>query len=635
MPDRSKRKELWGAVLGVSLLLFAMSWRWVFPTLKGISWPLLDRKNLASTSQVSIPPQPLPIPETPETAVIPSAEPPLKMNNPAQLSTAKQKALLDALSAADNAMKTRHWLEPVGNNALDWYVKALSIDPQNAEAMYGKAALLETLFERANAALDDGEIATANELIVALNQRGIADTRAIELSARRDLLAAIGALLQQASERLAAGQEIAPADASALTSFRAVLALDERNRAALIGIGNLQANLLARALSAASDGRFEAAETLLSEATNLVPDGKPLADAQIRISELKDRHVDDLLRRAETALTARDTSTANNLWEQAKALNAPPEALQSIKKLLDNASLYANYQPGESFRDPYQDQTGEGPMLVVIPIGNFLMGSPGNEANHDANESPEHRVQIQRPFAMASTETTLTEFRRFVNDTGHVTVAEKEGWSLYYDEKNGRIAQSKGIDWRNDYVGGKARVSDPIIHVAWRDAAAYAAWLTEKTGFNYRLPSEAEYEYVLRAGTQTAYPWGTGNPDEIVGNLTGDGDRSRQKRKWDKAFKRYRDGFWGPAPVAQFDANALGIFDLIGNVSEWVEDCWHENYRRAPSTGEAWVNQGCNSRVVRGSSWGSAPEQSRSAFRTNASEDTRSPRIGFRVVRNL
>jgi formylglycine-generating enzyme required for sulfatase activity len=117
--------------------------------------------------------------------------------------------------------------------------------------------------------------------------------------------------------------------------------------------------------------------------------------------------------------------------------------------------------------------------------------------------------------------------------------------------------------------------------------------------------------------------------------LTGDGDRSRSKRAWGNAFRHYRDGFWGPAPVARFEANAFGLHDMGSNVSEWVEDCWHQNYLRAPEDGSAWVNRGCTRRVIRGASWGSEPDKARAAYRLGVNADTSSARVGFRVARDL
>ncbi|MCB1571157.1 MAG: SUMF1/EgtB/PvdO family nonheme iron enzyme, partial [Xanthomonadales bacterium] len=122
---------------------------------------------------------------------------------------------------------------------------------------------------------------------------------------------------------------------------------------------------------------------------------------------------------------------------------------------------------------------------------------------------------------------------------------------------------------------------------------------------------------------------------KVLANVTGDGDRSPTKRSWGKAFDHYSDGYWGPAPVKNYPPNPFGLFDIDGNLSEWVDDCWHDNYTRAPRDSTAWINPGCARRVIRGGSWGSAPEQVRSAYRLAISADSRSARLGFRVAREL
>ena len=118
-------------------------------------------------------------------------------------------------------------------------------------------------------------------------------------------------------------------------------------------------------------------------------------------------------------------------------------------------------------------------------------------------------------------------------------------------------------------------------------------------------------------------------------NLTGQGDISRGERQWSTYFADYSDRFWGPAPAASFEANPFGLYDIGGNVAEWVMDCWHDTYLRAPGDGTAWINPGCKLRVVRGGYWASSPEQSRSAFRISANPDRHDARIGFRVAREL
>jgi len=227
------------------------------------------------------------------------------------------------------------------------------------------------------------------------------------------------------------------------------------------------------------------------------------------------------------------------------------------------------------------------------------------------------------------------QFRRFVEATGYETDAEQSGASRIYMSGSGRVAERRRVTWEDDYLGDRADESSPVIHVSWNDAAAYANWLAEATERPYRLPTEAEFEYALRAGSQSTYWWGNGSPDEVVENVTGDGDQFPDRRQWNLAFRRYEDGYWGPAPVGSFAENPFGLFDMGGNVMEWVQDCWHDSYVRAPDDGSAWVNPGCGRRVIRGASWSSTPMMSRSAFRISSQETATDARVGFRVARGL
>ena len=174
-----------------------------------------------------------------------------------------------------------------------------------------------------------------------------------------------------------------------------------------------------------------------------------------------------------------------------------------------------------------------------------------------------------------------------------------------------------------------------MVHVNLSDAQAYAKWLSEKTGLVYRLPSEAEFEYVLRAGNDTIYPWGNQAPKKVVANLAGAGDKSTQSRSWGNAIAGYRDFHWGAAPVRSFPKELWGTFDVSGNVEEWVQDCWHDSYQRAPSDSSAWVNPGCKMGVTRGASWASSLDEARVSFRMATPMKTHNARIGFRVVRAL
>lgn len=263
------------------------------------------------------------------------------------------------------------------------------------------------------------------------------------------------------------------------------------------------------------------------------------------------------------------------------------------------------------------------------------MGSDAFEEGRRDNEGPRHRVAFRRGFAIGRSEVTVKQFRAFVEKTRYLTDAEKFGFSNVYDHHSGRLSRRDGINWKSDYEGRKASDDMPVVHVSWNDAIAYVRWLARGTGKPYRLPTEAEFEYATRARSTSLYWWGDGTPPEAVENLTGEKDTSRGRRKWETYFDDYHDRFWGPAPVESFPPNPFGLYDMGGNVGEWVMDCWHDNYTRAPADGSAWINPGCSLRVVRGGYWASSPVQARSAYRMKASPTARGARMGFRIARDL
>jgi formylglycine-generating enzyme required for sulfatase activity len=231
------------------------------------------------------------------------------------------------------------------------------------------------------------------------------------------------------------------------------------------------------------------------------------------------------------------------------------------------------------------------PTMVVVPAGKFTMGSPESEKERNKNEGPQHEVTIAKPFAVGRTEVTFAEWDACVA-AGACAKTSDSGWG-----------------------GG----DQPAINVSWDDAKEYVAWLSRITGKEYRLLTEAEWEYAARAGTTTAYSWG----NEIgEGNANCDGCGSQ----WD----------WQPAPVRSFKPNAFGLYDMHGNVYEWVEDPWHDSYEDAPVDGTAWVRGGdAVQRVIRGGSWGVDPKYLRAASRITVSSSNRVFNLGFRLARML
>ncbi len=247
-------------------------------------------------------------------------------------------------------------------------------------------------------------------------------------------------------------------------------------------------------------------------------------------------------------------------------------------------------QPGETFRDSLRSG-GSGPELVVIPAGSFRMGCVSGQNCRD-DEKPVHEVTIPRSFAVSKYEVTFEEYDRFTMPTGRV---DDEGW-------------------------GRGR--RPVINVSWQDAKDYVRWLSEQTGAEYRLLSEAEWEYAARAGTSTAYSWGSEGSEVGTGRANCDGCGSQ----WDNTQT---------APVGSFAANAWGLHDMHGNVLEWVEDCSKESYSGAASNGGAWTSGDCVYRATRGGSLIHRLGELRSAYRSGYVAGGRYGFGGFRVARTL
>ena len=240
---------------------------------------------------------------------------------------------------------------------------------------------------------------------------------------------------------------------------------------------------------------------------------------------------------------------------------------------------------GDSFRD-----CPACPEMVMVPPGSFQMGSPSGEEGRWDDEGPQHRVTIDQPFAVGRYEVTFAEWGACLSAGGCAHRPEDEGWG---------------------------RGDRPVVNVSWLDAQEYMAWLSRETGRHYRLLTEAEWEYAARAGTRSRYGWG----DRIGrGNANCDGCGS----PWDAEQA---------APVGSFSPNRFGLYDMLGNVWEWTEDCWHGNYFDAPSRAVAWEGPGGCSRVLRGGSWADNPAVVRAAVRNDEGVGLRNGAIGFRVAR--
>ena len=269
------------------------------------------------------------------------------------------------------------------------------------------------------------------------------------------------------------------------------------------------------------------------------------------------------------------------------------------------------YTPGSTFRDRLSGG-GEGPEMVVVPSGSFRMGSPSNETGRGDDEGPQRTVTISKPFAVGKFEVTWAEWEACVDDGG------------CSDNSNKKYSSSTDQKYAGD--AGYGRGTRPVINVDWNDAKAYVRWLSRKTGDSYRLLSEAEWEYVARAGTNTAYWWGNQASHDYA---------NYGKDQCCEGLATGRDRWENTAPVGSFSANAIGLHDLHGNVWEWTEDCWNSSYSGAPSDGSAWLSGACDLRVLRGGSWDINPNRLRSAYRGGYYTSDRLVNLGFRIARTL
>ena len=247
---------------------------------------------------------------------------------------------------------------------------------------------------------------------------------------------------------------------------------------------------------------------------------------------------------------------------------------------------------GNVFRDQMKNGNN-GPEMVVVPAGRFRMGDIQGKGLKV--EQPVHKVYIRKPFAMGRYEVTFDEYDAF--------------------------AKAAARDFPDDEGFGRGR--RPVIRVSWNEAVDYAQWLSQQTGKRYRLPTEAEWEYAARAGTETAYWWG----EEMQSGLANCKSCGSPE---DKAQTM---------PVGSYKPNPFGLHDTAGNVREWVQDCWHENYQGAPSDGSAWEQENdanCSGRVNRGGSLrGSSKLNIRSSSRDKYRAAARPYWVGFRLVREI
>ena len=396
-------------------------------------------------------------------------------------------------------------------------------------------------------------------------------------------------LLRVCEAHFAANRLTTGVGGTALECYQKVQSLDPANMVAVEGLQRVFGKYAAWARAALEKGDAGKARGHVEKLKGLAPEAPEVAELESGVARLEKQ-----------AAEAREKAEA----ERKERVRAERERKEREEKDRAEAEQKERKRPVRGFRD-----CDVCPEMVVVPAGSFMMGSPSHEEGRAVPEGPVHGVTIPAPLAVGKHEVTFDEWDACVAAGGcNGYSPADEGW-------------------------GRGR--RPVINVIGESAKAYVHWLSRKTGKPYRLLSEAEWEYAARAGTQASRYWG----DEVSAqcdhaNGYDQTAESEFLRPW--AAVPCRDGSIHTSYVGEYGENGFGLADMLGNVWEWTEDCWHRNYGGAPSDGSAWVTRGgCRKRVLRGGSWNDEPRLLRSALRNWDTRGNRTSRHGFRVTRTL
>ena len=451
-------------------------------------------------------------------------------------------------------------------------------------------------------------------------------------------------LLAAAEADLKSRRLTSPAGNNAWDRYQQVLEIDPANPDAIKGMERVIESYMQLFGAEVEKEDFDKAAGYLAKIGELHPDSPVLEEGEQRLQEAKQARANRLAEQErqrqaelerqriaqavethwqafEAALGEENLSKATNILNQVRALNPEESGLAVGEQRLEALRTELERKRQEALK---LELAGE---MVSIPGGTFRMGDLSGEGDDD--EKPVHSVTVPA-FSMGTHEVTVGQFRRFVEVTEYRTDAErnadgKEGCLIYTGDG---WEWTWGRSWRNP--GYSVGHDQPVVCVSWNDAQAFIAWVTEQTGEAFRLLSEAEWENVARAGSTTKYHFG--NSESQLCRYANHLDDStvhsnRNESCSDGVGKR-------TATVGRYQPNSYGLYDMHGNVWEWVQDCWNDSYVGAPSDGRAWMNGDCSLRVLRGSSWLATPGYLRSANRYRLIRSHRSDDIGFRLAQD-
>ncbi len=306
------------------------------------------------------------------------------------------------------------------------------------------------------------------------------------------------------------------------------------------------------------------------------------------------------------------TSAATPAPDLPSRQNWSSQAKVTLPKGIEEVAV----KPFTAFKD-----CSDCPQMLRLPTGTFRMGSPTGEDGRDQDEEPVENVKIHA-FALGETEVTLKQWREFERQSGY----RADSGCLRWTGEGYELAAQLG--WR--YPGFDQTDEHPVVCISWRDAQAYVQWLSKKVSQSYRLPTEAEWEYAARAGTSQPYPWHSSAPTICSQGNSADVSLRLRNPQW--RTESCNDAYPFTAPAGSFPPNNWGLYDMHGNVMEWVENCWSQELQ--PQT-PVQVLLNCRSRVMRGGSWDLPKKYMRSAYRGKSNEANHGEALGFRVARSL
>ena len=380
--------------------------------------------------------------------------------------------------------------------ALEWYVAILRFDAANAKAQAGLDNTVEALVQKTRQAIRTGSLVEAGRLIELIELSLALPAEMPGLKLELDLAKRAGLWQQKAvlleNKSLILPQGTGLSSESAVTAYHEALKIFPEYQPALQALDRLRSQREIAALSLAKQEKFAAALIALKQAELIDNKNPQYLTVSRHIRGRLNQAIEQQTVLANLALDGLRIKPAQDYYVQAKKiLQTHPEVI-ALEKRLDEVRHYSRFKPNQVFTDVWA-MSSPGPEMVVIPYGSLQMGAPPGLASAPPQELPRHAVVFKRGFAMARNEISVGQFRQFIESTGYQTRATSRRWSMVFDEKGGSMTKRENIDWHHDHLGRIAKDDLPVVHVNLSDAHAYAKWLSEKTGFVYRLPSEAEF----------------------------------------------------------------------------------------------------------------------------------------------